>query len=1049
MTNRCLGSLEDTWSDIEIEPDLRQALVQMVNLCRSSSSGNHGILRNASAKGAVLYGPPGTGKTHLARVLAKESKSVMIHVSAADILHVYVGQSENFIKALFTVGRMVAPSIIFIDEADALLRLRREHDHSYQRSMISQFLQDSDGLKRIKNPPFLLLATNNPQDLDPAVLRRVPGRLYFGMPSCDARERIFNIFLRDECLSPSLSLRMLARKTARYTGSDIYTLCVNAALICQDEVMKTSPNESARSERVLMSAHFDTAFKRSGPTVQATALHKFRQFAHEYDPAAESKVMVQERADDHERFYLEEDMFRRRTVVKDPGKEKQPTGLSGSDSDDKKLYQPLDASLHEIRLLRIKTSGWATGKVECELQTVTLLDSPSFTAMSYVWGDLAFKEDILINGKSFPVTRNLARALRNIRQHWQEYFPDRDANEFRLWADAVCINQDDLVERNEQIQLMRDIYSSAELVISSLDVGEVANKLTEVAFDTYNAIYDVLIGPDGQERLSTDEMVAFEWLKDLPSLCVDTDAGNNLENNPWQAMDYFQAEHPYFRRVWILQEVVLAKNVILICNSYSIPFDKLVALGIVFESLPANVMIRPDFIPPRTWGLAQKFQAGTGLSTISLYNTIKAMHRYSEAYDVYDEDLAFSTLFLATGLLWLSASDPRDYFYGMLGLSKLEVVVDYEKSVAEVYRDFCQRRLEVTDTICKYHQHFLSHFSGVGFATPEMSKHQLPSWAPNFDVGSLFLMPQNAEDASSAFRQMRKMFAYQIKSTQWIGEGMQAQKGVFTSIPDAVPYIKDDFTLFIPGLNLQGVTKVYRFNQDEGAKKKGISKKFLQYCADSARRNSKHSIGKGKPWLMVILKTLVCDSRQSLGESCDDEQTREQAFILFMLLAQWHGEDSVGFNSDPWLPLDSSNFEAIYTHFQNLFLPRSYHQSKTGSERNDFEEVWNRGYYGLSDELEERLPTFPAVDNMVERIRAFSAAPWFETTDGYIGRGPPYMKVDDFVCIVKGCGLPILLRRSAQGQTHVGPCWVEGLMDGEAVDFLQDGRASLEWFEIR
>ncbi|KAI3324517.1 hypothetical protein HD806DRAFT_533979 [Xylariaceae sp. AK1471] len=446
-----IGGLEDTWSNIEIDPDLRKSIVQMVDLCRSSPSGNYGILQRASSKGAILYGPPGTGKTHLARVLAKESNSTMINVSAAEIMQKYVGESEKFIKALFAIGRKVAPSIIFLDEADALLRQRKSEDQPWHRSMMSQFLQDSDGLKREKNPPFMLLATNNPQDLDPAVLRRIPGRLYLGMPHQEARERLFKMFLRGEHLSPALDIRQLAGMTIGYTGSDIYTLCVNTALICEDEVLTMSTDGFKGVKRILMLSHFKTAMKRSGPTVHPTTLHKFRRFAHDYHPAAESKIMAEERVGDPDADLLEDEIEKReRTVVAAAERGKPLSKMAdhkGSNSRTlayMEYYQPLNPLRNEIRLLKIKNSGWTTGGVECELEIVSLLRHPRFTALSYVWGDPTSKEDIIMHGSMWPVTRNLARALRTMRHHWTEHFPDRDWSEFRVWVDAVCINQDNL-----------------------------------------------------------------------------------------------------------------------------------------------------------------------------------------------------------------------------------------------------------------------------------------------------------------------------------------------------------------------------------------------------------------------------------------------------------------------------------------------------------------------------------------------------------------------------------------------------------------------------
>ncbi|KAI1279461.1 ATPase family associated with various cellular activities-domain-containing protein [Xylaria sp. FL0933] len=152
-----VANLRESWKGIDIDTESKKSIIQMANICHSSGAGSSGILRNASAKGAILYGPPGTGKTHLARVLAKESRSVMIHVSAAEALQKYVGESEDFVNALFSVGRKVAPSIIFIDEADAFLRTRTADDKPWTGSMISQFLQESDGLQRMKNPTFLAI----------------------------------------------------------------------------------------------------------------------------------------------------------------------------------------------------------------------------------------------------------------------------------------------------------------------------------------------------------------------------------------------------------------------------------------------------------------------------------------------------------------------------------------------------------------------------------------------------------------------------------------------------------------------------------------------------------------------------------------------------------------------------------------------------------------------------------------------------------------------------------------------------------------------------
>ncbi|KAH9203347.1 heterokaryon incompatibility, partial [Leptodontidium sp. 2 PMI_412] len=102
------------------------------------------------------------------------------------------------------------------------------------------------------------------------------------------------------------------------------------------------------------------------------------------------------------------------------------------------------------------------------LSTVSLDDSPQFIALSYVWGDAAITEDIMVNGITMPVTVNLSSALKHVGKHWQKTFRGRKSSSFQLWVDALCINQLDILERKEQILLMRLIYTSAELVLGWL-----------------------------------------------------------------------------------------------------------------------------------------------------------------------------------------------------------------------------------------------------------------------------------------------------------------------------------------------------------------------------------------------------------------------------------------------------------------------------------------------------------------------------------------------------------------------------------------------------
>ena len=1016
----------------------------------------YGLLRNGRIKGALSYGPPGTGKTQLARIVARESGLVMMHVSAADLHRKYRGESEKCIKATFNLARMIGRAIIFIDQADSLLMARDESTSNYRRMHINQFLEEADGLQQSDVAPFLLLATNNPELIDPAVLRRVPGRLFLGLPTCAAREAILLATTRLERIDPALDFAALARRTVRYSGSDLNAVCVKAAMLCEDQLATddATRERGPRQRRVLATRHFEAAITHIGPTTPIKTSKRLSRFAAEYDPAALPLIAaaLKEAENDGEGRPQDASSSFKFTV----------SGVPSSTA----LYTELDPSRQEIRLLWIRNSGWHSAGVECELRVVSLQDAPRFTALSYVWGDKTATEDISVNGETLYVTRNLHRALRVALHHWWEHFPNRGKQEFCLWADAICIDQSSIAERNHQVSLMKKIYSQAELVISSLDVG---NPWTELAITTLNAIHEVIFGRhgDGQQSMSDDDIKQFKWLEKLPSLLCDGTGDDENAQDAWSAIDYFQAEHPYFRRVWILQEVVLAREVVFVSDTYSISLERLNDLADTFQITPTVAPSRPEFIPPTVWRLARKFQAGGGFMNIQVYAHIKEQQDSTEAYEG-DSTLVrgWSTHFLATSILWLGATDPRDYIYGMLGLMGIDMEVDYNKSVAQVYREFCELRLELSSDQ-PWFQHFLTHWSGIGFSTPPNDGTSsaevdiLPTWAPSYKLATLAFMPKSANtNARAAFRGMRKTVAFQSLYLPWLGEGITAHKGVFDNVPqwaDITPVIDADMSLQIPGVRLQQVRIIQSFNHDDDARRHGISAAFSAYCAELARRPITTQRPTKKPMLFMILQTLTFkDSRKTAGDSSVDAETRLKAFVLFMFLEQhWRRHETNDKSSPSQIkPKRTShhpNFEAAYAQFQSLFFHPLYHKPHNdNTEWPEFKTLWDRGIPDLLAECDADPPISLAIEDLAECVHIFSACPWFETHEGYVGRGPPHMRVDDVVCVVKGCGMPILLRKVGEGYYHhIGPCFLEGLMNGEARGFLLEGRAEVEIFRIR
>jgi len=209
-------------------------------------------------KGVLLFGPPGTGKTLLAKAVAKEAGANFISVSAAAISSKWLGEGEKLVRAMWSLSRKLSPCVIFIDEADALLSRRGGgasggggsgsgggSEHEANRKIKNELMAGWDGLRtRESDRVVVLCATNRPQDLDDAFLRRLPRRVLVDLPDVTARERILRVLLRDEVVeAPPPSgdaaeedggavaalAAAVARLTDGYTGSDLRNLCTTAA----------------------------------------------------------------------------------------------------------------------------------------------------------------------------------------------------------------------------------------------------------------------------------------------------------------------------------------------------------------------------------------------------------------------------------------------------------------------------------------------------------------------------------------------------------------------------------------------------------------------------------------------------------------------------------------------------------------------------------------------------------------------------------------------------------------------------------------------------
>ncbi|KAK9886248.1 hypothetical protein WA026_015761 [Henosepilachna vigintioctopunctata] len=272
------------WDDIVGQETAKQALQEMVILPSLRPELFTGL--RTPARGLLLFGPPGNGKTLLARAVATECQATFFSISAASLTSKYVGDGEKMVRALFAIARELQPSIIFIDEVDSLLSERTNNEHEASRRLKTEFLVEFDGLP--SNPEservLVMAATNRPQELDEAALRRFPKRVYVTLPNLETRiELLKKLLAKQGCIFTQQELKRLATLTEGYSGSDLTALAKDAALgpireLQPEQVRQLDPN----AVRSITINDFLDSLKRIRRSVSPHSLVAYEKWSLQY-----------------------------------------------------------------------------------------------------------------------------------------------------------------------------------------------------------------------------------------------------------------------------------------------------------------------------------------------------------------------------------------------------------------------------------------------------------------------------------------------------------------------------------------------------------------------------------------------------------------------------------------------------------------------------------------------------------------------------------------------------------------------------------------------
>jgi len=373
-------------------------------------------------------------------------------------------------------------------------------------------------------------------------------------------------------------------------------------------------------------------------------------------------------------------------------------------------YQKLssDPSRIEIRLIELLPAERESDEIHINIKHAVLSDNPEYEALSYCWGSRTDGARIACDSGYIEVMRNLALALRRLRP---KLAPDASASPRTIWADAICINQADIPERGVQVRHMRRIYGMAQQVLVWLDAAPNPED-DSVAMDMIRRLARA-------DPVTQNPFSGFGWHGDVPHVAHDN----------WPKLSAFWRKD-YFRRSWIVQEVVVGRHVLIHCGADDaclVTWDELVK--------------------------AVRFTMATGMLHIFPSGNVISIGAIKAARDDFRTHGSSTRSALAT--LQLSrrclATDARDYvfaFYGLIGeeLGQLGVLPDYSMDARSLYIQLAVSMLERSGNL---------DLLSVPRNTSDSVVGNLPSWVPDWsqdcDTATLLRFEFGGRAGSDAF----------------------------------------------------------------------------------------------------------------------------------------------------------------------------------------------------------------------------------------------------------------------------------------------------------
>lgn len=448
-----------TFADVAGADEEKEELTEIVEFLKDTSKFD--ALGARIPKGVLLVGPPGTGKTLLARAVAGEANAPFFSISGSDFVEMYVGVGASRVRDLFDQAKKNSPSIIFIDEIDAVGRHRGAGmggGHDEREQTLNQLLVEMDGFGANEGV-IVIAATNRPDILDPALLR--PGRfdrqITVNYPDTKGREEILKVHAKGKPIGPDVDLKSVAHATVGYTGADLENLLNEAALLAARRSKKAITMEEI--DEAALKVEVGTEKKSNRMNEKAKKLTAYHEAGH----AVSS-------------FYLEnKDPVHQISII--------PRGLAGGYT----LYRPTEdktyttkndmldklVSLLGGRVAEALVLGDISTGASNDIQRATEIARNMITkyGMSEKLGPIAFtsEDNEVFLGKNYSQVRNYSESVA----------AEIDAEVERIITDAYKRTESILTEHMDKLHLI-----AKELFLNEKMSGEDFIKLMEGFADT-------------------------------------------------------------------------------------------------------------------------------------------------------------------------------------------------------------------------------------------------------------------------------------------------------------------------------------------------------------------------------------------------------------------------------------------------------------------------------------------------------------------------------------------------------------------------------------